>query len=144
MAIRLPTGVFRAPARVSFFCCQKKDTKENHSDLRSKNPLARGELFVAVTFPLATTKNFRFFLGQKDCAPSSFRYRSAAAARCHGLDLSFYRFGPFSGGLYKRADRVVGPYGGKRITMSGFALLAMTSLSSEAPVFSAKTRRGTL
>ena len=44
-AIRLPVpppaGAFRAPARVSFFWCQKKDTKENHSDLRSKDPLAR-------------------------------------------------------------------------------------------------------
>ena len=36
-----PAGAFRAPARVSFFWCQKKDTKENHSDLRSKDPLAR-------------------------------------------------------------------------------------------------------
>ena len=35
-------GAFRAPARVTFFCCQKKVTKENHLDLRSKDPLARG------------------------------------------------------------------------------------------------------
>ena len=34
-------GAFRAPARVTFFCCQKKVTKENHLDLRSKDPLAR-------------------------------------------------------------------------------------------------------
>ena len=27
--------------RVTFFCCQKKVTKENHLDLRSKDPLAR-------------------------------------------------------------------------------------------------------
>ena len=31
-------GAFRAPARVTFFCCQKKVTKENHLDLRSKDP----------------------------------------------------------------------------------------------------------
>ena len=35
-------GAFRAPARVTFFCCQKKVTKENHSNLRFKHPLARG------------------------------------------------------------------------------------------------------
>ena len=34
-------GVFRAPARVTFFFCKKKVTKENHLDLRSKGPLAR-------------------------------------------------------------------------------------------------------
>ena len=35
-------GAFRAPARVTFFCCQKKATKENHSNLRFKDPLGRG------------------------------------------------------------------------------------------------------
>ena len=38
---RARDGEFRAPARVTFFCCQKKVTKENHLDLRSKDPLAR-------------------------------------------------------------------------------------------------------
>ena len=33
---------FRAPARVTFFFCKKKVTKENHSNLRFKDPLARG------------------------------------------------------------------------------------------------------
>ena len=40
--LRAQAGAFRAPARVTFFCCQKKVTKENHLDLRSKDPLARG------------------------------------------------------------------------------------------------------
>ena len=40
--LRARDGEFRAPARVTFFCCQKKVTKENHLDLRSKGPLARG------------------------------------------------------------------------------------------------------
>ena len=40
--LRAQAGTFRAPARVTFFCCQKKVTKENHLDLRSKDPLARG------------------------------------------------------------------------------------------------------
>ena len=39
--LRARDGAFRAPARVTFFCCQKKVTKENHLDLRSKDPLAR-------------------------------------------------------------------------------------------------------
>ena len=42
LRLRARDGEFRAPARVTFFCCQKKVTKENHLDLRSKDPLARG------------------------------------------------------------------------------------------------------
>ena len=42
LRLRARDGEFRAPARVPFFCCQKKGTKENHLDLRSKDPLARG------------------------------------------------------------------------------------------------------
>ena len=34
-------GRFVPPARVPFFFCKKKGTKENHLDLRSKGPLAR-------------------------------------------------------------------------------------------------------
>ena len=41
LRLRARDGEFRAPARVTFFCCQKKVTKENHLDLRSKDPLAR-------------------------------------------------------------------------------------------------------
>ena len=40
--LRARDGEFRAPARVTFFYCQKKVTKENHSNLRFKDPLARG------------------------------------------------------------------------------------------------------
>ena len=42
LRLRARDGAFRAPARVTFFFCQKKVTKENHLDLRSKGPLARG------------------------------------------------------------------------------------------------------
>ena len=38
LRLRARDGEFRAPARVAFFCCQKKATKENHLDLRSKDP----------------------------------------------------------------------------------------------------------
>ena len=41
LRLRARDGVFRAPARVTFFFCKKKVTKENHLDLRSKDPLAR-------------------------------------------------------------------------------------------------------
>ena len=39
--LRARDGEFRAPARVTFFSCKKKVTKENHSNLRFKDPLAR-------------------------------------------------------------------------------------------------------
>ena len=46
LRLRARDGAFRAPARVTFFCCQKKVTKENHSNLRFKDPW-RGEGFAA-------------------------------------------------------------------------------------------------
>ena len=42
LRLRARDGEFCAPARVPFFFCKKKGTKENHLDLRSKDPLARG------------------------------------------------------------------------------------------------------
>ena len=39
---RAGDGEFRAPARVAFFFCKKKATKENRLNLRFKDPLARG------------------------------------------------------------------------------------------------------
>ena len=46
LRLRARDGAFRAPARVTFFFCKKKVTKENHLDLRSKDPW-RGEGFAA-------------------------------------------------------------------------------------------------
>ena len=46
LRLRARDGAFRAPARVTFFFCKKKVTKENHLDLRSKGPW-RGEGFAA-------------------------------------------------------------------------------------------------
>ena len=42
LRLRARDGEFRTPARVTFFFCKKKVTKENHSNLRFKDPLARG------------------------------------------------------------------------------------------------------
>ena len=42
LRLRARDGEFRAPARVTFFFCKKKGTKENHSNLRFKDPW-RGE-----------------------------------------------------------------------------------------------------
>ena len=42
LRLRARDGAFRAPARVTFFFCKKKVTKENHSNLRFKDPW-RGE-----------------------------------------------------------------------------------------------------
>jgi len=41
LRLRARDGAFRAPARVTFFFCKKKVTKENHLNLRFKDPLAR-------------------------------------------------------------------------------------------------------
>ena len=46
LRLRARDGAFRAPVRVTFFCCQKKVTKENHSNLRFKDPW-RGAGFAA-------------------------------------------------------------------------------------------------
>ena len=42
LRLRARDGAFRAPARVTFFFCKKKVTKENHLKLRFKTSLARG------------------------------------------------------------------------------------------------------
>ncbi len=46
LRLRARDGEVRAPARVTFFCCKKKVTKENHSNLRFKDPW-RGAGFAA-------------------------------------------------------------------------------------------------
>ena len=67
--------------RVTFFCCQKKVTKENHLDLRSKNPLAWGETFLAGNFPTRPRRFFRFFPRSEGLCQHSFP-RGAVARRC--------------------------------------------------------------
>ena len=91
VAIRPPSpraGVFRAPARVPFFWCQKKDTKENHSDLRSKNPLARGDTSLADD-PTSRPRQFPGFSPVQRTVPRSL---SATAS----LPLPGATVGPYS------------------------------------------------
>ena len=69
-------GAFRAPARVPFFCCQKKVTKENHLDLRSKGPLARGGFRrpggeLAFPWRGGGLRRPHFFLRRKKCGKES-------------------------------------------------------------------------
>ena len=76
LRLRARDGEFRAPARVTSFCCQKKGTKENHSNLRFKDPLARdgfrrcgGEL--AFPWRGGGLRRPHFFLRRKKCGKES-------------------------------------------------------------------------
>ena len=74
--LRARDGAFRAPARVTFFCCQKKVTKENHLDLRSKDPLARGRFRrrggeLAFPWRGGGLRRPHFFLRRKKCGKES-------------------------------------------------------------------------
>ena len=76
LRLRARDGAFRAPARVTFFCCQKKVTKENHSNLRFKDPLARGGFRRCggeLAFPWrgGGLRRPHFFLRRKKCGKES-------------------------------------------------------------------------
>ena len=94
---RPPAGAFRAPARVSFFWCQKKDTKENHSDLRSKNPLARGDTSLADD-PTSRPRQFPGFSPVQRTVPRSL---SSTAS----LPLPGATVGPYSSVVSGRRGR---------------------------------------
>ena len=69
-------GAFRAPARVTFFFCKKKVTKENHSNLRFKVPLARGGVRrpggeLAFPWRGGGLRRPHFFLRRKKCGKES-------------------------------------------------------------------------
>ena len=76
LRLRARDGEFRAPARVTFFFCQKKVTKENHSNLRFKNPLARGGFRrpggeLAFPWRGGGLRRPHFFLRRKKCGKES-------------------------------------------------------------------------
>ena len=91
LRLRARDGAFRAPARVTFFFCKKKVTKENHLDLRSKNPLARGGQVRIWRCVLAGGVQ-RSSLSVKRTVPA-FTGAEAGAAACpsHGRGVCFYR-----------------------------------------------------
>ncbi len=76
LRLRARDGEFCAPARVTFFFCKKKVTKENHLDLRFKDPLARGGFRRCggeVAFPWrgGGLRRPHFFLRRKKCGKES-------------------------------------------------------------------------
>ena len=76
LRLRAQAGAFRAPARVTFFFCKKKVTKENHSNLRFKDPLARGRFRRCggeLAFPWrgGGLRRPHFFLRRKKCGKES-------------------------------------------------------------------------
>ena len=95
LRLRARDGEFRAPARVTFFCCQKKVTKENHLDLRSKGPLARGGQVRIWRCVLAGGVQ-RSSLSVKRTVPA-FTGAEASATAClsHGRGICFYRVGDY-------------------------------------------------
>ena len=67
LRLRAQDGEFRAPARVTFFFCKKKVTKENHLDLRSKDPLARGGQVQIWRYWLRGIGTAGIVVGSGDC-----------------------------------------------------------------------------
>ena len=92
LRLRARDGAFRAPARVTFFCCQKKVTKENHLDLRFKDPLARCWLCKIGGADLAELVR-RGTLSVRGIACTSC---AAAADSSEGRGICFYRVGGVS------------------------------------------------
>ena len=94
--LRARDGEFRAPARVTFFSCKKKVTKENHSNLRFKDPLARGGQVRIWRCVLAGGVQ-RSSLSVKRTVPA-FTGAEASATAClsHGRGVFFCRVGGVS------------------------------------------------
>ena len=95
LRLRAQAGAFRAPARVTFFFCKKKVTKENHSNLRFKDPLARGGQVQIWRCVLAGGVQ-RSSLSVKRTVPA-FTGAEASATACpsHGRGICFYRVGDY-------------------------------------------------
>ena len=131
--LRARDGAFRAPARVTFFCCQKKVTKENHLDLRSKNPLARGGQVQIWRCVLAGGVQ-RSSLSVKRTVPA-FTGAEASATAClsHGRGVCFYRVG----GVSPPRRRVGFPLAGRRPP-------AATFLSAKKEMWERKSLRPTV
>ena len=108
LRLRAWDGEFRAPARVTFFFCKKKVTKENHSNLRSKGPLARGGQVQIWRCVLAGGVQ-RSSLSVKRTVPA-FTGAEASATACpsHGRGVCFYRVAIIKSRLCRRKAAKVG------------------------------------
>ena len=95
LRLRARDGEFRAPARVTFFCCQKKVTKENHLDLRSKDPLARGGQVRIWRCVLAGGVQRSSLSGKRTVPAFTGAEASATACPSHGRGICFYRVGDY-------------------------------------------------
>ena len=73
-------GGFRALRARATFAPGGKSSQKRRLDLRSKNPLARGETFLAGNFPTRPRRFFRFFPRSEGLCQHSFP-RGAAARR---------------------------------------------------------------
>ena len=115
LRLRARDGEFRAPARVTFFFCKKKVTKENHSNLRFKDPLARGGQVQIWRCVLAGGVQ-RSSLSVKRTVPA-FVGAEASATAClsHGRGICFYRVAIIKSRLCRLAAAKVGVPVGHRI-----------------------------
>ena len=86
--------VSRPRARATF-APGGKSSQKRRLDLRSKNPLARGETFLAGNFPTRPRRFFRFSRSEGLCQHSF--PRGAVARRCpsHGRGLCSTGFGDY-------------------------------------------------
>ena len=133
LRLRARDGAFRAPARVTFFFCKKKVTKENHSNLRFKDPLARGGQVRIWRCVLAGGVQ-RSSLSVKRTVPA-FTGAEAGAAACpsHGRGVCFCRVG----GVSPLRRRVGFPLTGRRPP-------AATFLSAKKEMWERKSLRPTV
>jgi len=101
-------GVSRPLARVAFFFCKKKVTKENHSNLRFKDPLARGGQVQIWRCVLAGGVQ-QSSLSVKRTVPA-FTGAEASATAClsHGRGVCFYRVAIIKSRLCRRTSAKVG------------------------------------
>ena len=95
MRLRARDGAFRAPARVTFFCCQKKVTKENHSNLRFKDPLARGGQVRIWRCALAGGVQRSSLSVKRTACTFTGAEADAVAYFSHGRGICFYQVGDY-------------------------------------------------
>ena len=100
--------VSRPRARATF-APGGKSSQKRRLDLRSKNPLARGETFLAGNFPTRPRRFFQFFPRSEGLCQHSFP-RGAVARRCPGATVWFCAL-PVLAIIKSRQSRPEGGFG---------------------------------